>query len=123
MAVTDGIDQVICYVNPSFCRLVGKNREEIIGKTCAELLPKEDKCLLLLDRVYRTGNTESYTQADHAKPHAIYWSYEISPVFGELQDVDTPVGTLLQVTETAPFHRRASFITAARRWKGAVSVT
>jgi diguanylate cyclase (GGDEF)-like protein len=113
MAVTDGIDQVICYVNPSFCRLVGKNREEIIGKTCAELLPKEDKCLLLLDRVYRTGNTESYTQADHAKPHAIYWSYEISPVFGELQDVDTPVGTLLQVTETAPFHRRATVMNEA----------
>ncbi len=113
MAVTDGVDHIICYVNRSFCRLVGKNRKEIIGKACAALLPKEDKCLLLLDRVYRTGNTESHTQADHAKPHAIYWSYEISPVLGELQDVDTPVGTLLQVTETAPFHRRATVMNEA----------
>jgi diguanylate cyclase (GGDEF)-like protein len=113
MAVTGGVDQIICYANPSFCRLVGKNREEIIGKACAELLPKEDKCLLLIDRVYRTGNTESHTQGDHAKPHAIYWSYEISPVFGERQDVDTPVGTLLQVTETAPFHRRATVMNEA----------
>jgi diguanylate cyclase (GGDEF)-like protein len=113
MAVTTGADQIICYANPSFCHLVGKNRNEIIGKPCAELLPKDDNCLLLLDRVYRTGNTESHTQSDDAKPHAIYWSYEISPVFGELQDVDTPVGTLLQVTETAPFHRRATVMNEA----------
>jgi diguanylate cyclase (GGDEF)-like protein len=113
MAIMNGAEQILCYANPAFCCLAGKSREEMIGKPCAELLPPGDECLALLDRVYHTGNTESHTQQEHAKPHPLYWSYEIWPVFGEVQDDGRPIGVILQVTETAPFHRRATVMNEA----------
>jgi diguanylate cyclase (GGDEF)-like protein len=113
MAVMNGSAQIIWYVNHAFCHLAGKSREEMLGKPCAALLPEGDECLLLLDRVYRTGNPESHSEQEHAKPHPLYWSYEIWPVLEELQDDGRPVGVILQVTETAPFHRRASVMNEA----------
>ena len=113
MAVMNGSRQIICYANPAFCRLTGKSREELIDMSCAELLPEGDECLLLLDRVYRTGNPESHTEQEHAKPHPFYWSYEIWPVLVERHDDSYPVGVILQVTETAPLHRRATVINEA----------
>jgi diguanylate cyclase (GGDEF)-like protein len=113
MAVMNGSAQIIWYVNHAFCHLAGKSREEMLGERCAALLPEGDECLLLLDRVYRTGNPESHSEQEHAKPHPLYWSYEIWPVLEELQDDGRPVGVILQVTETAPFHRRASVMNEA----------
>jgi diguanylate cyclase (GGDEF)-like protein len=113
MAVMHGAGQIICYVNAAFCQLAGKSREEMIGKSCAELMPEGDECLLQLDRVYHTGNTESHTEQEHAKPHPLYWSYEIWPVLGGLRGDGYPVGVILQVTETAPLHRRASVMNEA----------
>src|ERR1700733_6260970 len=113
IAVMNGARQIICYVNPAFCHLAGKSKGELIGKSCAELMPVGDECLLLLDRVYRTGNAESHTEQEHAKPHPLYWSYEIWPVSEEPQNGGRPVGVILQVTETAPVHRRASVMNEA----------
>jgi diguanylate cyclase (GGDEF)-like protein len=113
IAVMNGARQIICYVNPAFCHLARKSREELIGKSCAELMPEGDGCLLLLDRVYRTGNPESHTEQEHAKPHPLYWSYEIWPLLAELPDDGRPVGVILQVTETAPIHRRARVMNEA----------
>jgi GGDEF domain-containing protein len=113
MAVMNGSAQIIWYVNHAFCHLAGKSREEMLGERCAALLPEGDECLLLLDRVYRTGNPESHSEQEHAKPHPLYWSYEIWPVLEELQDDGRPVGVILQVTESAPFHRRASVMNEA----------
>jgi diguanylate cyclase (GGDEF)-like protein len=113
IAVMNGARQIICYVNRAFCHLAGKSKGELIGKSCAELMPAGDECLLLLDRVYRTGNAESHTEQEHAKPHPLYWSYEIWPVSDEPQNGGRPVGVILQVTETAPVHRRASVMNEA----------
>jgi diguanylate cyclase (GGDEF)-like protein len=113
MAVMNGAGQIICYVNPAFCHLAGKSSEEMIGKSCTELMPEGDGCLLRLDRVYRTGNPESHTEQEHAKPHPLYWSYEIWPVLAELPHDGRPVGVILQVTETAPIHRRVSVMNEA----------
>jgi len=108
-----GPAQIVCYVNLALCHLTGKSREELVGKSCAELMPAGDECLVLLDRVYRTGNTESHTEQEHAKPHPFYWSYEIWPVWAELPGDNPPVGVIFQVTETAPFHRRATVMNEA----------
>jgi diguanylate cyclase (GGDEF)-like protein/PAS domain S-box-containing protein len=113
MAVMNGSGQIICYANPAFCRLTGKSREELIDMSCAELFPEGDECLLLLARVYSTGNPESHTEQEHAKPHPFYWSYEIWPVLEGRQDDSYPVGVILQVTETAPLHRRATVMNEA----------
>ena len=110
MAIMEGPRQIVCYVNAALCHLVGKGKEEIIGKAFAEILPDGDKCLLLLDRVYRTGEGEFYTEPEDAAPHLLYWSYDIWPI---LADDDHPSGVMIQVTETAPFHRRMTAMNEA----------
>ena len=110
MAILEGAEQTVRYVNPSLCHLVGKAREKILGRPFAEMLPEGDECLLLLDRVYRTGQTESHTEQEDAEPHSLYWSYDIWPVQA---DCDHLAGVMIQVTETAPFHRRATAMNEA----------
>ena len=110
MAIMDGAAQIVCYVNSALCHLAGKSREEMIGKPIAEVLPEGDGCLVLLDRVYRTGKTESHTEHEGAALHPFYWSYEIWPVRTE---DNHPSGVILQVTETAPFHHRATAMNEA----------
>jgi diguanylate cyclase (GGDEF)-like protein len=113
MAVFIGAKQTLSYVNAAFCHITGKSREELVGTTCAELMPEGDECLLLLDRVYRTGDAESHTQQEHARPHPFYWSYEIWPVWEAGTGDGRPTGVIFQVTETAPFHRRAAVMNEA----------
>lgn len=108
MGILEGAEQIVCYVNPAFCDLAGKKSEEVVGKPFSEILPEGDKCLVSLDRVYRTGNTESHTQPEDAEPHPLYWSYEIWPVLADLAGDDRRAGVIVQITETAPFHRRVT---------------
>ena len=42
MAIMEGPRQIVCYVNAALCHLVGKGKEEIIGKAFAEILPDGD---------------------------------------------------------------------------------
>jgi diguanylate cyclase (GGDEF)-like protein len=103
IAIMNGAEKILSYVNPAFCSLVGKNAEEMIGIPFARLMPN-DGCLLLLDQAFRNGKCETHAERAHAKPHPFYWSYEIWPTWDNGGD---PVGVVLQVTETAPHHRRA----------------
>ena len=69
------------YVNPAFCRLVGESRAALLGQPFADTVPAGDDCLALLDRVSRTGDAETHTEAAHPGPHpASYWSYAMWPV-------------------------------------------
>ena len=113
MAVMTGVTQIFCYVNPAFCQLAGKSNDELVGKACSELMPDGDECLLLLDRVYRTGNTESHTERESAKPHPFYWSYEIWPVWEGSPGDGRPSGVVLQISETGPLHRRTAVMNEA----------
>jgi PAS domain S-box-containing protein len=45
----------VSYVNSAFCTLIGKNRNELIGKTFAEIVHGGDECVPILDRVYQTS--------------------------------------------------------------------
>jgi two-component system NtrC family sensor kinase len=113
MAIMEGAGQIVVYVNPALCNLTGKAREDMVGKPFAEILSDGDECLLLLDRVYRTGKAESHTEQEDAEPHPLYWSYEIWPVRAGLTENDYPTGVIIQVTETAPFHRRTAAMNEA----------
>jgi nitrogen-specific signal transduction histidine kinase len=104
MAIMEGATQIVCYANAALCHLAGKSREEMIGRAFAEILPAGDQCLLLLNRVYHTGKSESHTEQVYADPHPLYWSYNVWPVRAEPIE-DRPAGVMIQVTETAPFHR------------------
>jgi two-component system, NtrC family, sensor kinase len=113
MAIMEGPRQIVCYVNPALCDLTGKTSEEMVGTPFADIVPEGDKCLVLLDRVLNTGNTESHTQPEDAAPHPLYWSYEIWPVLAELADDERRAGVIFQVTETAPFHNRVTAMNEA----------
>ena len=68
MATVEGAGHIVRYVNPAFCRLMDKPREELVGRPFRELLPERDHSVSLLDRVFRTGKAESHTERRHKPP-------------------------------------------------------
>ncbi|HWV45516.1 MAG TPA: response regulator [Nitrospira sp.] len=105
MAELEGIEHILRYVNPAFCRLVGKDRTALIGRSFAETAQDGDCCLSVLDRVYHTAEPETYTEVEGAESHPLYWSYAVWPVVGVDQQ---PVGVMMQVTETTRFHQQTA---------------
>jgi signal transduction histidine kinase len=100
MVSVEGVSHIVRYVNPAFCRLMDKPKEQLVGKPLGEMLPEKDECVRMLDHVLRTGKPESHTAQRHSKPHPIFWSYTMWPVAAE----EGPVRVMIQVTETAQFH-------------------
>jgi PAS domain S-box-containing protein len=104
MAMVAGDMHNVRYVNPAFCRMAGKRKDELTGHPFAEIMPG-DGCLPFLDHVYRMGEAESHMRLEHSKAHSVYWSYEMWPVLGA---DERPVGVMIQATETARFHEQAT---------------
>ena len=102
-AAVEGAGHVVRYVNPAFCRLVNQPQEELVGKSFSEVVPAGDECLLLLDRVFRTGQAEIHTGDEHSVSHPFYWSYATWPM---LAADDRVVGILIQITEATPFRQQ-----------------
>jgi signal transduction histidine kinase len=99
-----GARHIVRYVNHAACRLAGKSQETLIGTPFAELLP-DDGCLPILDRVYRTAEGETHSEPECTGTRTAYWSYAMWPLLGA---DERPVGIMIQVTETARFHRQAT---------------
>jgi signal transduction histidine kinase len=110
MVTVEGAEHMVRYVNPAFCRLMSKSREELIEKPFAEIMPERGGCLALLNRVYHTGEPENHTEQDGTAPHPRFWSYTVWPVLGAGELL---VGVMLQVTETTKFHVRSAEMRAA----------
>src|SRR5512141_3267762 len=101
IATVSGAKHIVCYVNPAFCRLVGKGKDELMGNPFAEIVPG-DGCLSCLDQVYRTGEAETHSEPEHSEAHPVYWSHAMWPVLGA---DERPVGVVIQLTETTRFHQ------------------
>lgn len=110
MAELEGAGHIIHYINLAFCRLVGKNREALLGKPFADTVQEGDRCLDIFDRVYRTAESEFHTELEQIEPHPVYWSYAVWPV---LSTDGRPVGLMMQVTETTPFHQQTGAMNQA----------
>ena len=104
VAMATGATHVVYYVNPAFCRMMGKSKDELIGNSFADIMPK-DGCLQSLDRVYKTGEAETHTEPEQPEAHSLYWSYTIWPFPGA---GERPAGVVFKVTETARFHQQAT---------------
>jgi signal transduction histidine kinase len=102
MAIAEGAAHIVSYVNPAFCRLIDKPRDQLVGKSFDEMFPEKDECARLLDLVFRTGKPENHTEEERSEPHSIFWSYTMWPVMAN----ERPVGVVIQVTETTRFHER-----------------
>jgi PAS domain S-box-containing protein len=111
MVAVDGTTHVVTYANPAFVELVGTKLNQLIGHPFAEAVPEgaENRCLALLDRVFRTGVAEKLPEQEHrqTRPGVIYWSYTMWAILGP---DERPVGVMVQVTDTtemALFRRQA----------------
>jgi signal transduction histidine kinase len=99
MAAVAGADHIFQYVNPSFCLLTGKTKEELIGTAFAGAGPAGHDCLSLLARVYRTGKAESYMGQPDRASHRPYWSYVMWPILSPNGNRD---GIMIQFPEITP---------------------
>lgn len=97
MAAVEGTSRIVRYVNPAFCRLIGRPAERLVGKLFCEMLAEKDECVTLLDRVYRTGKPESHTERQAAESHPVFRSYTMWPVIAD----ERPVGVIVQLAEIA----------------------
>ncbi|HTX34017.1 MAG TPA: response regulator [Bryobacteraceae bacterium] len=110
VAAVEGVGHVIGYVNPPFCRLVGKSKQELIGSAFAQVVPAGEECLRLLDRVHDTGQAETHIGEDRPTADPFYWSYSMWPLLGP---DGTPAAIMIQVTETTPFHQEVTRVNQA----------
>lgn len=102
MVTVDGATHIVRYVNPAFCRLTDKAGEELLGTSFCAMLPNTDECRALLDRIYRTGQPESYAKLNASEPDPALSCYAMWPVMAN----EHAVGVAIQVIETAPPHER-----------------
>ncbi len=109
MALLEGEDHVVRYVNPAFGLLLQRPEIELIGRSFREIMPENAECLLRLDRVLRTGEPDNHTQEERTKFPLIFWSYVMWPV----SQGAAAMGVMLHVTETARFHETAAAMNEA----------
>jgi PAS domain S-box-containing protein len=107
MATVEGSIHVLRFVNRAFCRLLGKDQEELIGKPFAETLPLEHTCLSSLDRVFGTGQAESHAEQEGGETHPFYGSWVFWPI---LAGDGSVIGVMIHVTEVAVFHEQATAV-------------
>jgi two-component sensor histidine kinase len=102
MAIVEGATHLVRYVNPAFCRLTDKSKDELVGTSFCATLPESNECVALLDRIYCTGQAEGYTMLQPSASHPLIASYAMWPVMAD----ERAVGVAIQVIETAPSHER-----------------
>src|SRR6476620_8086416 len=93
MSTVEGATDIVRYVNPAFCRMLARTMEQLIGQPFCKVLPENDKCVTLLDRVFRTGKPENHTEQAHSKTHPVFWSYIMWPVIAD----ERSLGIIIQV--------------------------
>jgi two-component sensor histidine kinase len=103
MARVEGPAHIVRYVNAAFCRLTKKTGQELVGRPFDEIFPAGDEFLALLDRVYRTGKSESYTRQEHSAPRPTFRSHSMWPVLVD----EHRVGVMIQMIESAPLYQEA----------------
>ena len=104
MAGLGGPLHTVRYVNLAFCLLNGKSKDELIGTAFCEITPGTNECMLLLDRVAKTGLADSHTGQEHSGIHPLYRSYAMWPLLGAGY---SHLGIMIQVTEATKFHEDA----------------
>ena len=110
MADLEAGTHIIQYVNPAFCLLAGKTKQELIGSDFTDLTAAGEEFLSLFRRVYRTGKVGNHTGSAHSASNPLYWSYAMWPVFAT--DHRT-LGIAIQVIETTSFHQDATAMNQA----------
>lgn len=104
MAVVEGSDFVLSYVNPAFCELIGRSSEELIGTTFAHNVPEGLGSLATLRRVFETGKPHSCNNCEDSDHPLDAISYVMWPLLG--RDGGT-AGVVIQVDEAQQLQQQA----------------
>lgn len=108
MVEVEGPDHLVCFVNPAFCALLGKQQEELLGRRFSELVCNGHECVELLDRVYATGESETHAAADENTP--AYWLFAMWPA---LDEQNRPERVIIQLTKATQFRQNAAALNEA----------
>jgi PAS domain S-box-containing protein len=104
VAEVEGSTHILRYVNPAFCLLTAKPKEELIGHAFSDIAPAGEECLASLDRVYESGQAVTHRGQEHSAFHPRYWSYSMWPL---LSKDNQHQGIIVQVTEAPSFNMNA----------------
>jgi two-component sensor histidine kinase len=108
MVTVEGATDTVRYANPAFCRLADQTSDELVGTPFCAMMPDTEECKALLDRIYRTGQPETYTKLTSSDsdsgpdPDPVLSCYAMWPVMAN----EHAVGIAIQVIETAPLQER-----------------
>jgi two-component sensor histidine kinase len=104
MATVEGTTDIVRYVNPAFCRLTDQTSDQLLGRPFCAMMPDTGECKALLDRIYRTGQPETYAKlvSSDLDPDPVLSCYAMWPVMANEQ----VVGVAIQVIEAAPLQER-----------------
>jgi two-component sensor histidine kinase len=97
VVTVEGTTHIVSYVNPAFCRLTDSTPDELVGTSVCAMLPNTDECLALLDRIYRSGQPESYAKLNASDPDPALPCYAMWP----LMQNGRVAGVAIQVLEVA----------------------
>ncbi|HTO03185.1 MAG TPA: histidine kinase dimerization/phospho-acceptor domain-containing protein, partial [Opitutus sp.] len=104
MVEVEGKTHVVCFVNAAFCKLVQQPRGDLLGKPFADLVCNGSECIPLLDRVYETGEFETYMAADSSEVEPAHWLYAMWPA---LDQNDRPIRVIVQMSKAVGFRQNA----------------
>jgi two-component sensor histidine kinase len=102
MAIVEGESHIVRYLNPAFCRLIDRTKDELLGKPFRDIMLDEAECLASMGRVYRTAKSFSFTAQEDPHRRLGFNAYTIWPVMAD----ERVAGVALQVAETAPFYEK-----------------
>jgi signal transduction histidine kinase len=103
VAALAGPNHILRCVNPAFCGLADKTKDDLIGKPFAEVVFWEG-CVALLDHVYGTGEAVVHAEPEGTEAHPAGRSYTMWPIRGV---EDRPSEILVQVDETTRIYQQA----------------
>jgi two-component sensor histidine kinase len=102
LATVEGETHIVRYINPAFCRLIDKAKEEVEGRPIFELLPKNDECLALLDHFFRTGGPAIHKGKEYVGPRPVLPFYTMWRLMAD----EHPVGVMIQVLDTRSLYEK-----------------
>lgn len=110
MVEVQGEGYLVASTNSLFCSLLGKTREELLGKPFAEIVPAGSDCVSILDSVYQTGEAVPHAQEDDPEHNPAYWLHAMWPT---LDSNGHPVRVIIQLTKASNFRQNATAINEA----------
>jgi PAS domain S-box-containing protein len=89
------------FVNTIFASMLGEPPEYFIGKSCRDLLPKEDadQCYEAIIKVFKTGNTETLEVRYPVADKTLWYLGTLNPVRDAEGNIGGILGHLKDITE------------------------